>query len=232
MKRARWVIPLIVLPTLAAAFVPPPSFVINKWVGRTKSVRTIHVRQKTTLYENGQPAGSLDEELWMKRPGLYRKTMSYAQGNVDWIVGPQKAGRLFQGKFDVVPPMEVMGAAGLFYVYGDSKRLTAGFRQAGVTSDVARWVLRDREVGFEIGDAAGSRVIFAKNENRPMAAELGGKSHRFSISNPPRFRIPYPEIIEVSVQGKLTERTEITSVDVDGPIADSLFEVRSASPKR
>jgi hypothetical protein len=214
------------------AYVLPSSPVLGGWLEKIRTTQTLHVVQRTTIYDPKFPEGaaSIDEEIWIRRPFDYRRSSDYPNGKLDLVVGRDRAVRSFAGKVDLLPLSEALGPLGALYLYSEKGRMNGFLRQSGVDPAQTRWVLRDRQVGIEVGDPSGPRLIFSKQEFFPMGAEMTGKSYRFEMALAGRFPIPYPSVIEVRSGGNLLERTEVRAVEADPRVDERRFEIPRAQP--
>jgi hypothetical protein len=209
------------------AYLPPPSYVFDRWVEKIQKVKTIHVRQETTYYDAAYPGGSalFDEEIWLKRPSYFRKTIQNAKSRMDLLVTPSKAYRIVSGKADVLPPVDAMGPVGVFFFPDGVKRFQTMLRQLGVDPETTRWVLKDPRVVYEVGRPNEARISFRKDEWVPSGALWAGREYLLTVNLPSQFPIPYPEAEEVLFKGARVFQTRVVSVKTDVPMDDTLFDV-------
>ncbi|MFH1262163.1 MAG: hypothetical protein V1495_01795 [Pseudomonadota bacterium] len=213
-----------VLPALATVL--PSPYVLKNWIEKGSGVKTVHVRQRTTLYDAKFPDGvvTVDEEIWMRRTGEYRRSASYPNGKLDLIVGRDRAVRIWGGKIESASITDTLGFLGGLYLYSDIGRLSSFLRQAGVDLGQTRWTLKEKKIGLEIGDPKSARVVFSKQDFVPMSAESGDRIYRFDAGNS-KFPLRYPGVVEVSVGGRTVEKIEVMSVETNAPIPEGTFEI-------
>jgi hypothetical protein len=213
-----------VAPALATVF--PSPYVLKNWIEKERGAKTVHIRQKTTVYDAKFPDGvvTVDEEIWMRRPGEYRRIASYPNGKLDLIVGRDRAVRVWGGKTEAASVTDTLGFLGGLYLYSDVGRLNSFLRQAGVDLGQTRWTLKEKRIGLEIGDPKSARVVFSKQDFTPLSAESGDRVYRFDTGNS-RFPLHYPSVVEVSVGGRTVEKIEVGSVETNVPIPEATFEI-------
>lgn len=213
--------------TAAQAFVLPSSYVLGEWVRKTRKVKTIYIRQRTTIYDSKLFGGSVavEEEIWIRRPNRYRRTTVYPNGKYEVIAGKDRVVRIWGEKVDLLPLVDALGPLGALYVYSDKERLTIFMRQMGIDVDQTRWTLSDKKVGLEIGAQRGRRLAFVKDELVPLRADVGRKNYRFSMEGSGGFPIRYPKTIEVYEGDRLVEKTEVSLVKVGVRIDKNRFEI-------
>jgi hypothetical protein len=207
------------------AYVVPPAYILKTWTDKLAETKTIRVRQVTTFWDGTNPQGTpVAEEIWIKRTGFFRKGASTVVGQTDYIFTPDRAGRVTAGKYETLSPFEVIGPAGIFYLFSERSRMVSVFRQVGVDVSRSQLALSGRQVLLEIGDPKGTRIQFGKDDEAPAGLEFMGKTHKFDYAKSSKFPIRYPSTIEITASGKLLERTEVTSVETNIAIPDSLFD--------
>jgi hypothetical protein len=213
--------------SLLHAYVLPSSPVLGGWLEKTKGVQTLHVRQRTTVFDSKLSGGSVtvEEEIWIRRPAEYRRTSVYPNGKFEVIVGPARGVRLWGGKTEAIPLPEALGPLGALYLYADRSRMNGFLRQAGIDLNQTRWVLDERQIGLEIGDPRGPHLTFSKQELVPTGAQFGEKNYRLEMAPPDRFPVRYPSHVELHVGGRLSEKTEVLSVETGIRLDDALFEI-------
>jgi hypothetical protein len=223
---------IVLVAGVAQATIYPSPYILSNWVEKTNGVKVLHVRQKTTVYDSKFPDGSVtvDEEIWFRRPGEYRRSTVYPNGKLDIVVGKDRAVKVWAGKAESASLVDSLGLLGGVYLFGDKGRLNAFLRQAGIDLGQTRWTLKDRQIGVEIGDPRSVRVVFSKQDFVPIGVEAGDRSYRFDAGIPSRFPARYPAFVEVSVAGRLVEKIVVQSVEVNVPVADVVFEVPRLRP--
>ncbi len=206
------------------AYIPPPPYVLDQWVGQVKNLKTLHVKLDTTWYDAGGTMTSLEEELWLKRPGFMRRTLKTQRGRLDYVLTPSRAVRISGGKVETVPSLEAMGPVGLFYLPEGAKRLTAVARQAGIVLDASRLTLQGHRILYEIGEPNQGVLWFSKDEWLPAGADVGGKQYRLTTRLPSRFSVPFPEFWEVLAAQKRIEYSRTLSLETGTSVPDTLFD--------
>jgi outer membrane lipoprotein-sorting protein len=207
-------------------FIPPPNYVFEQWAGQIKEAKTLHAKFETLWYDaSGANPTILEDEVWIKKPGYFRRTVKSARGRMDYVVTPSRAVRISGGKTEAVPALDAMGPIGLFYLPEGARRLAAVVRQAGIATDSTRLNLQDHRILYEMGQAGQMVIWFGKDDWLPAGAEVSGKQYRLTTNLPSRFPIPFPEWWEARVAQKRTELSRTLSLEINTSISDAVFDI-------
>lgn len=234
-RKVFWIVALAAMP--ASAVIYSSSFVLGNWVEKFKGIKTVHVHQCTTIFDSKFPNGSvaIEEDIWIRHPSDFRRSSTYPNGKLELLVTKDRAMRVWAGKAETAPLVDTLGPLGGLYLYTDKGRLNSFLRQLGVDLSKTQWVLSDRQVALGIGDPKGSHWVFSKQDSVPLGFEIGEKNYRLDMGNPTRFPIRYPSGVALSVAGRLSEKIEVQTVDVNVPLPDSVFDMahwRSSPEKK
>ena len=214
---------------LIFAFVHPPVFVTGQWIDQTKKAKTLYVKQETTLIDPALPGGStaVEEEIWIRKPTFFRKTAKFPKGIIHWVLTPSRAVRISGGKIENILPLDVYGAVGLFFLPDGTRRFSHMLSQAGVAADSTHWAMKDRRVLYQMGAPEGDKLFFAKDDWVPAGYQTKTKDYRLSVLLPSRFPVPFPDMSEVTVDGKIVETTRVKSVKENLSLSDAVFDINA-----
>ena len=211
----------------AMAWIPPAEIVLEAWCKRIETVKTLNIVRTVTLFDNSYPGGSVEaeEEIWIRRPDYFRRTLKFPQGALDWIVSPSGSVRISSGNVTAVSPLDALGPLGILLTYNDTKRMATALDLAGVTTSTTRLELLGFEVLIVIGDPARSQIALLNNAWIPRAATLGERRFAYNSAVPPRFPLDFPESEEISIKDRLVERAVTSLVNLNPPLSERTFAV-------
>lgn len=210
----------------ALLYIHPVSHVFSNWIEQTKTVKTLHIKQETTVFDSSYPNGSavVEEEIWIKRPTYFRKSSRFPRGKVEHLMTPNRSVKISNGQIDNVTPFEAYGPIGLFYMPDGSKRLSLLLSQLGFSTESPAWFLRGKsEVLYQLG-VAPTQIFFMKDDWTPAGVNYKSKEYELHTSKT-KFPIPFPDTWEVKTDGKVIEQTKVLSVQTNISLSDSVFDL-------
>lgn len=186
--------------------------VLRAWGERTKKIKSVYAKLETSRANAQSSTEVLVEEVWIQRPGEIRRRIQSGPNTLEYLLTPQKAVEIQNGKSKVVAPSEALGPVGLFYMTAGARMLAAYLRQTEISLSEPHWALIGSDVVYELGDSKGPNVRFDKYQFIPRGVSLRGTDFRFMYGDGiENSAFPFPQKIE-SYQGETHLQSSVVRV--------------------
>ncbi|MEZ4705014.1 MAG: hypothetical protein R3A11_07505 [Bdellovibrionota bacterium] len=230
MKRLNLFLMILFLAQPSYAFIVPPDYALKQWTSQIESIQSLHIKavrkaDSRGLFEN---EAKVQEEIWIKRPNLYKRVETSSTGTQQWIIAKDRPYRLdAQGKAQMAGIDQVIDVASLFFLAKQPSRIQSMAKQMGIDSSLKK--LLDHPSGKEIlygSNESESGFSFLVTEGKgqyfPIRLIQGKRTYVFSY-------VPtsvYPNEIKIYDRSTLKEIIVVEDVTINPVISDQMFLVK------